>query len=75
VSRESAVMLSMASACRTRSADIVINARVATSPEKLQEYVEDALSAACDALGARAEIRQVQCFRPGRPTPTHRYVN
>jgi Ni2+-binding GTPase involved in maturation of urease and hydrogenase len=73
VSRDAPAELSLASDCRTRSADVVVNARVATSPEMLQEQVEAAVNAACAAFGAKARIQQVQCFRPGRPTPTHRY--
>jgi Ni2+-binding GTPase involved in maturation of urease and hydrogenase len=73
VSRQSPVMLSLASDCRTRTADVVLNARVATSPEMLQEHVQEAVQAACAKFGATGEITHVQCFRPGRPTPTHRY--
>lgn len=65
--------LSLASDCITRAADVVVNARVATAPETLTEHVERAVQSACEAVGATAEFRQTQSFRPGRPVPTHRY--
>jgi Ni2+-binding GTPase involved in maturation of urease and hydrogenase len=73
ISSDSVAELSLASDCRTRTADVVVNARVATAPETLTEQVEQAVHAACAALGATAEFRQTQSFRPGRPVPTHRY--
>ncbi len=73
VSRDTPAVLSLASDCRTRLADVVVNARVATSPEELEKHVHDAVQAAAAKVGAQAAVKQVQCFRPGRPTPTHRY--
>ncbi|MBW3597596.1 MAG: cobalamin biosynthesis protein P47K [Planctomycetes bacterium] len=73
VSRDAPAELSLASDCRTKIADVVINARVATSPDSLQRHVEDAVAAACDALNAEGEFQNIQCLSPGRPTPTHRY--
>ncbi len=73
VSRDAPVVLSLPSDCRTRAADVVVNARVATAPEELQQHVQDAVEAAAAQVGAQADAQQVQCFRPGRPTPTHRY--
>jgi Ni2+-binding GTPase involved in maturation of urease and hydrogenase len=64
--------LSLASGCTTRSAEIVVNARVAIAPEELQTQVENAVMEACKRSGAQAIIRQTQSFRPGRPVPTHR---
>jgi hypothetical protein len=73
VSRDAKAMLSLPSDCRTRNADLVVNARVATSPEALTQHVTEAVNAACAAAGATAQIHNLQCFRPGRPMPTHRY--
>lgn len=73
ISRDTPAELSLASDCRTRTTDVVVNARVATSPALLQQQVEDAVQAACAAIGAKAEFHHVQCLSPGRPTPTHRY--
>jgi hypothetical protein len=73
VSRDAPAELSLASDCRTRTADVVINARVATSPETLQRHVEAAVEAAGTAIGATGEFQHIQCLSPGRPVPTHRY--
>jgi hypothetical protein len=65
--------LSLPSHCRTTQADLVVNARVAIAPESLQQHVERAVRESCQAVGATAEFRQTQSFRPGRPVPTHRF--
>jgi Ni2+-binding GTPase involved in maturation of urease and hydrogenase len=65
--------LSLPSHCRTAEADVVVNARVAIAPEKLQELVERAVREACQDAGATPHFRQTQSFRPGRPVPTHRF--
>jgi Ni2+-binding GTPase involved in maturation of urease and hydrogenase len=66
--------LSLASRGQVRAAQLVVNARVATSPETLTELVEQTVAEACAARGARAKIQQTQSFRPGRPVPTHRIL-
>lgn len=66
--------LSLASKGQVAGAQLVVNARVATDPETLTRHVEEAVHAACSALGARATFQQTQAFRPGRPVPTHRIV-
>ena len=73
ISSDAPAELSLASDCRTRAADVVVNARVATSPEQLTAHVEKAVREACAAVGATAEFHQTQSFRPGRPVPTHRF--
>jgi Ni2+-binding GTPase involved in maturation of urease and hydrogenase len=73
VSSDSPAELSLPSSCETKTADIVVNARVATSPDFLREQVEAAVRETCDSVGATPEFRQTQSFRPGRPVPTHRY--
>ena len=73
ISSDSPAELSLPSHAITTSADLVINARVATSPELLQKLVEDAVSRACEAASVTPEFRQTQSFRPGRPVPTHRF--
>lgn len=65
--------LSLASDCQTQQAEVIVNARVAVDPETLTDHVRAAVDAACNALGAKAEYRQTQSFRPGRPVPTHRF--
>ncbi|HVW00212.1 MAG TPA: GTP-binding protein [Planctomycetaceae bacterium] len=65
--------LSLPSACQVNDVDVIVNARVACDPELLDRHVAEAVEQACAARGATAEFRQTQKFRPGRPTPTHRY--
>ena len=72
VSRDAPPELSLPSACRTKAAEVVINARVAMDPARLQEHVDRAVGAACAAMRARAQPLQTRSFRPGRPVPTHR---
>lgn len=73
ISSDSAAELSLPSNCRTKTADVVVNARVAIDPQILTQLVKAAVGDACAAVAATAEFRQIQSFRPGRPVPTHRY--
>jgi G3E family GTPase len=66
--------LSLASRGKVRQAQLVINARVATAPEKLTEQVDAAVRAVCSAYDATPGFEQTQSFRPGRPVPTHRIL-
>ena len=66
--------LSLASSCTTRSANVIVNARVATDPAVLEQEVAAAVRSAARDVGGSAEFRQTQSFRPGRPVPTHRLV-
>ncbi|MBI3862127.1 MAG: cobalamin biosynthesis protein P47K [Planctomycetia bacterium] len=75
ISRDCPPELSLPSNCRVREFDMIVNARVATDPDVLQTAVTGAVQAACTAVGGRADFRQTQCFRPGRPTPTHRFAD
>ena len=72
ISGDTPAELSLPSGCTTRTAEVVVNARVAIAPIELQAQVEDAVEVACRRCDARATIRQTQSFRPGRPVPTHR---
>jgi hypothetical protein len=40
----------------------------------LRDHVENVLREECGRRAARIEEQQTQSFRPGRPTPTHRYA-
>ncbi len=73
VSSDTRPELSLPSGCLTTIADVIVNARVAASPELLTQLVEEAVRDACTAVQATPEFRQTQSFRPGRPVPTHRY--
>lgn len=72
ISSETPAELSLASNCSAKVADVIVNARVACDPDVLQVLVETAVNEAVGAVGADAEFRQTQSFRPGRPVPTHR---
>jgi Ni2+-binding GTPase involved in maturation of urease and hydrogenase len=75
ISRDQQPELSLPSRCRVREFDLIVNARVATSPEELEQAVQSVVHKACAAAKANADFRQTQCFRPGRPTPTHRIAD
>jgi G3E family GTPase len=67
--------LSLPSQSQEQEADLIVNARVAMDPEALDRQVHFAVESACVARGVKADFRQSQFLRPGRPTPTHRYAN
>ncbi len=72
IDRHSPPELSLPSHCEARMADMVINARVAIDPERLEHHVIDAVESVATALHAKLTWRRTQSFRPGRPVPTHR---
>lgn len=74
VSSFSVPELSLPSRGMVRTAELVVNARVATAPETLTEHVDRAVREACAAFGAVSTFHQTQSFRPGRPVPTHRIL-
>lgn len=71
-SSDSPPELSLPSGCKTRKADVVVNARVAIDPDTLKTLVESAVQESGTEIDVQIEIRQTQSFRPGRPVPTHR---
>ena len=66
--------LSLPSRCQTDEAELIVNARVAADPERLEWLVREATAAACAEQAAEATFVGMRSFRPGRPTPTHRYA-
>jgi Ni2+-binding GTPase involved in maturation of urease and hydrogenase len=72
VSSDSPVELSTSSGCRTKSADVIVNARVGTSPDLLQQRTDRAVNEACSSAGAAVEPVHTRSLRPGRPVPTFR---
>jgi Ni2+-binding GTPase involved in maturation of urease and hydrogenase len=52
--------------------ELIVNLRAEGPPEVLREAVESGLAASAAASGAQARVTQLEHFRPGRPTPTHR---
>lgn len=72
ISSENEAELSLASNCKVKSADVIVNARVACEPNLLQKTVETVLEQAISSFGATFQLRRTQSFKPGRPEPTHR---
>ncbi len=66
------VELSLASEVKTPAIDLIVNARVAGSPELLEDLVRLAVAELAASLGLTHEVNGMQRFRPGRPVPTHR---
>lgn len=65
--------LSMPSGLSVTETELVINARIATAPENLVEMLKGVV-AFLAAQGWDVRQESVRSFRPGRPTPTHRYA-
>ena len=72
VGSDSVVELSHASNVETDRVTMIINARVAIDPAVLEPLVREAVVGASGERDMTAEFGEVQCFRPGRPVPTHR---
>ncbi len=74
VSSETGAELSLPSNCKARTAQLVVNARVACDPERLEELAVRAVQEVVETAGARYEFGKTQSFRPGRPEPIHRFA-
>lgn len=74
VSNSTGPELSLPSHTKTKSANVVVNARVATDPSELESLVRAEVAAACQSIGANQTVTTLQSFRPGRPVPTHRIL-
>ena len=72
VSGDSEPTLSLPSGQTVDGAEVTVNARVGGDPAVLDTLVRAAVDAACGAVDADADFRNVRSFRPGRPEPTHR---
>ncbi|WP_404308380.1 GTP-binding protein [Neorhodopirellula lusitana] len=72
IDSESPTMLSVSSEVMSKQAKAIINARVRMAPKELTKQVNAAVSAVAEKLGTTASTQQLDSFRPGRPTPTHR---
>lgn len=64
--------LSLASEIKTASADLLVNARVAASPELLEGIVHEVTTDLSQQAGVELVVGNMQSFRPGKPEPTHR---
>jgi G3E family GTPase len=56
----------------TDRATVTVNARVRCTPENLERLLLEAVAAASDSLGVRAEGNAGKVFSPGWPVPVHR---
>ncbi len=72
VSSQQPPELSCAAEVQARSLDLVVNARVATEPDALQDAVRAQLEQAAHQTGSELKIAAIDSFRPARPQPTHR---
>jgi G3E family GTPase len=66
--------LSLPSRASVTELDLIVNARVALDPALIEERVRRETAQAATERGATIAFRTMQSFRPGRPTPTHRYA-
>lgn len=73
ISSDTPAQVSLPSHRQLTQADVIVNARVAVAPEVLTELVHNCVSQAVKAIEGTVEFGESQCFRPGRPVPTHRY--
>lgn len=74
VSSQGAAEISLPSRCQVKEADLIVNARVAIDPAVLEEHVHRVVAEVARKRTATIEGPKTQSFRPGRPTPTHRYA-
>lgn len=74
VSSDSEPELSLPSGCRTKQANVVVNARIAVNPETLADKVRQVVTSEAGKLSVVADIETLKSFRPGRPIPTHRIL-
>lgn len=72
ISNETQPVLSLSSQWTGKTFDLVLNARVAIDPANLESLIREELQSEAAIFGATAVIHSLQCFRPGRPVPTHR---
>jgi hypothetical protein len=74
VSSDTQTTLSLPSRCQVKETDLIVNARVAIDPAILQEHVGRVVREVSAERKAQLAETKTQSFRPGRPTPTHRYA-
>lgn len=74
VSSDTGGVLSLPSGERVTRAELVVNARAAADPAQLEAEVRHTLVDVARTRELLLTVDRVQSFRPGRPTPTHRYA-
>jgi len=52
----------------------IVNARAVAEPQAFRVLVEDAVASAAARLGADLSVSRIECFRPSRPVPRHRFA-
>jgi len=72
VSSDGVSELSLASEILIDKAELLVNARVAASPQQLEDTVEKVTKAVGQRFAVALTLSNIQCFRPSKPTPTHR---
>ena len=72
VASDSKTDLSLESEIQTSSADLLVNARVAASPDELSDVVKTVADNIARELNVTLSVENIQSFRPGKPEPTHR---
>jgi len=65
--------LSIACHTQVRFADLLINARVASDPERIAGTISQAVDTLAKLHSLDCQITDLQQFSPARPEPTHRY--
>jgi G3E family GTPase len=75
VSNHTRPELSLPSRSQVREADVIVNARVAMDPAELERQVDETVGAVARERNLETQFLKTQSFRPGRPTPTHRYAS
>lgn len=74
VSSDSPVELSLASNQKATQARLLVNARVAGDPVKLNDALNESLKQSAQSKKLKLKVVETQHFRPGRPEPTHRFA-
>ncbi|MDG2468414.1 MAG: GTP-binding protein [Pirellulaceae bacterium] len=72
VASDAAPELSLKSEIWTNSADLIVNARVATDPNTLEKTVKNVVDRLVRRGLVELSLTGIQAFQPGRPVPIHR---
>jgi len=59
---------------KSNSVDLLINARIQTSPEELRNILFDVLDRFKSRIGLTINEKFLSYFQPGFPNPTHRFA-
>ena len=69
ISSDAQIQLSLPSDQQVQTFDLIINARVASDPELLEQIVRQVLLSTAASFDLKIDLRQLRSFRPGRPRP------